>query len=179
MGYRLDSKFNVAQLLREPTGAARSYQLETSIELRQGEEVAFRGQVDFLRTDKGVLVHAQMESLVSEICSRCLSPFAHHLRVEFREEFYPTVEVNLGYRLPPPEDTISFTIDENHLLDIGEALRQYAIMALPLKPLCHSECAGLCPQCGKNLNEGPCGCPPSSPDPRWSALRDLEASNRG
>jgi uncharacterized protein len=33
------------------------------------------------------------------------------------------------------------------------------VLGLPLKPLCREECLGFCPQCGKNRNEGPCGCP--------------------
>lgn len=178
MEHRYDSKLNVAQLLQEPTGGARSYQVETIVDLRPGGNVVFRGQVDLLRTDKGILVQARMETLISEMCSRCLSPYTQQLLVEFQEEFYPTVEVNLGYRLPPPEDSSAFTIDENHVLDLQEAIRQYTEISFPLKPLCRPECAGLCPRCGKNLNEGPCDCPPVA-DPRWAALRDLEVTSRG
>ena len=48
------------------------------------------------------------------------------------------------------------------------------LVALPLKPLCREDCAGLCPQCGANLNEGPCGCEPDTEDDRWAALRELK-----
>lgn len=172
--YRGETKFNVAQLLRESVGAIRSYQIQPEVEIRQGEEVTFTGQLELLRTDKGILTRANLKSSILETCSRCLTSFNSTLSVEFQEEFYPTIEVNLGYKLPPPEDSSAFTVDENHILDIKEAVRQYTEMALPLKPLCKPDCAGLCSQCGKNFNEGICQCPPLPTDPRWMALKDLE-----
>ena len=177
MQYRGDTKFNVAQLLRESVGATRNYQIQPEVEIRQGERVTFKGQLELIRTDKGILARANLKSSIPETCSRCLASFSYPLSVEFQEEFYPTIEVNLGLKLPPPEDSSAFTIDENHILDFGEAVRQYSEMALSLKPLCQSECAGLCPQCGKNLNEGPCKCDTSTIDPRWLALRDLQITN--
>lgn len=168
-----ETQFNVAQLLREPVGSRRSFPFQSRIEIGEPEKVSFHGQLELLRIDKGVFVQALLEALVPQSCSRCLTPLTHPLRVQFKEEYYSTVEVNLGYRLPPPEDSSAFIIDENHILDVEEAIRQYALLALPLKPLCQPQCAGLCPNCGWNLNQGPCQCPAPLPDPRWAALRDL------
>ncbi|MBM3157836.1 MAG: DUF177 domain-containing protein, partial [Chloroflexi bacterium] len=69
-------------------------------------------------------------------------------------------------------------INENHILDLSEAIRQYTIMALPMKPVCREDCAGLCPHCGRNLNLGPCKCPPAPPDARWAPLLALRSENR-
>ena len=66
-----------------------------------------------------------------------------------------------------------FTIDDHHILDVSEAVRQYALTAIPLKALCSVNCAGLCQTCGKNLNEGPCQCPPRQMDSRWAKLREF------
>jgi uncharacterized protein len=46
-------------------------------------------------------------------------------------------------------------------------------VALPMQALCRADCRGLCPQCGKDWNEGPCQCTPQ-PDERWNALRVLQ-----
>jgi uncharacterized protein len=46
-------------------------------------------------------------------------------------------------------------------------------LALPMHPLCREDCAGLCPECGKNLNAGACGCGRDQADPRLAALRAL------
>jgi uncharacterized protein len=73
----------------------------------------------------------------------------------------------------------AFTIDENQEIDLSEAVRQYMLLALPMKPLCREECAGLCPSCGHNLNLGPCGCPPSDIDPRFAPLTRLALDGKG
>ena len=52
-------------------------------------------------------------------------------------------------------------------------------LALPVKPLCRPDCRGLCPECGKNLNEGACGCSRDSGDPRLAALRQLKVKHQG
>jgi uncharacterized protein len=81
-------------------------------------------------------------------------------------------------KLPPPDDPGSFTIDEHHILDLTEAIRQYIVTAMPMKSLCREDCAGLCPTCGKDLNQGKCGCKQEELDPRWAELLKLKNSNK-
>jgi uncharacterized protein len=95
------------------------------------------------------------------------------MTLNFEEEYLPTIDAVSGAPLPLPEEASTFTIDEHHILDLTEAIRQYALLAVPMKPLCRKECAGLCPNCGKNLNQGPCDCPAQNIDPRWSKLTKL------
>jgi uncharacterized protein len=45
--------------------------------------------------------------------------------------------------------------------------------ALPMSVLCRDDCAGLCPRCGADLNEGSCDCTDDEMDPRWAALEAL------
>ena len=52
-------------------------------------------------------------------------------------------------------------------------LREQILLAVPLRVLCIEECKGLCPHCGKNLNEGQCSCAEPLEDPRWAALKDI------
>lgn len=58
-------------------------------------------------------------------------------------------------------------------LDLDELLYSEVIVSLPMKHLCKEDCKGICPKCGKNLNEGKCGCPEKEIDPRLSALAEL------
>jgi uncharacterized protein len=82
--------------------------------------------------------------------------------------------VETGVPVPPPEnDDLSFPIDHNHVLDLREAIRQNLLLAMPIKTLCKEDCAGLCPECGKDWNEGPCDCEAMVDDDRFSALRQL------
>lgn len=158
---------NVAQLLKEPVGSTRR------LDLSGDEELEARGDMELMRTDEGVLVRGRVFTEVETSCSRCLAPFDCPVSLDIEEEFLPTFDVISGLPLPPPEDPDAFTIDDHHILDLHEAVRQYALLALPMKALCRQDCAGLCPECGHNLNEGTCSCPPSSLDPRWARLEQL------
>lgn len=64
-----------------------------------------------------------------------------------------------------PEGTVT--------VDVTDDLREAILLQLPNFPICSAACEGLCPQCGKNLNQGPCGCEPPEGDARWSALDGL------
>ena len=57
----------------------------------------------------------------------------------------------------------------------GEAAREQLLLALPLKVTCREDCKGLCPQCGKNLNQERCSCSTEVEDPRWAALKDVRS----
>ena len=52
------------------------------------------------------------------------------------------------------------------------ALSAALIVDLPLQPLCDEDCQGLCPQCGKNLNDGPCGCEPPQDDVEFEEAKN-------
>ena len=58
-------------------------------------------------------------------------------------------------------------------LDLDELIYTETVTNLPMKHLCDENCKGMCPKCGKNLNEGECGCSKKEIDPRLSALADL------
>ena len=165
-------EINVAQQLNEGIGSSRSYQISDFTGDDQGR-FPVQGQVELLRTDRSILVRGTLETKIRAMCSRCLSPFDHPLRLRLEEEFFPVVDVVSGVLLPVAEGTGAFTIDESHILDLSEAVRQYVLLAAPMKPLCRKDCSGLCPSCGRNLNQGPCGCLAGSPDPRWSQLEKL------
>lgn len=166
-------QMNVSQLLQEPIGATRRHQVDEALDITgEGNRSPVHGECRLLRTQQGVLASCEIDTEVDLNCNRCDVTYRQPLHVEFEEEFVPTIDVHSGIALEPPEAGV-FTIDDHHILDVSEAVRQYALTAIPLKALCSDTCAGLCPTCGKNLNEGPCECPAESPDPRWARLRGL------
>jgi len=69
------------------------------------------------------------------------------------------------------ETEVSYYQGEGLLLE--DALREQVLLAVPLKVICHEDCSGLCPHCGKNLNVERCSCAEPVEDPRWSALKDI------
>jgi uncharacterized protein len=167
-------QINVSQLLREPIGSTRDYQVNEVADISgDGKDRLFQGECHLLRTQRSILAKCALSTDVELACSRCLSLFRYHLTLNFEEEYSPTVDVVSGAALPLPEEAGAFTIDEHHILDLTEAIRQYTLLAIPMKPLCHKDCAGLCQNCGHNLNQGRCDCPEEDIDPRWSKLTEF------
>ncbi len=167
-------QINVSQQLKSSIGSMREHEVNGVIDITgDGHSSQVRGKVNLMRTDRGILVKGALDTGVELTCSRCLNLFTCPLVLDIEEEYFPTTDVVSGASLPLPEEPGSFTIDEHHVLDLTEAIRQGAILAMPMKPLCGEDCAGLCPQCGHNLNLGPCSCPPQGADPRWSELSKL------
>jgi len=171
-------QINVSQLLKAPIGSIRNYEASGNIDI-VGSVSRVEGEVKLIRTDRSILARATIHTEVKVTCSRCLSLFSCPLALDVEEEYFPTVDVVSGASLPLPEEHGCFTIDGYHILDLTEVIRQYALLAIPMKPLCRQDCAGLCPNCGHNLNQGLCGCLPQRVDPRWSKLNKLALSKQG
>ncbi|MGQ9490186.1 MAG: YceD family protein [Anaerolineae bacterium] len=174
-------KFNVAQLLRDPVGASRTatfevdlYQLvpELAIGLETVPEATLTGSVRMVHTNTGILTRGHVSAVATAACARCLEPVQVALDFDLEEVYAPTVDIVTGKTLVPDEEDRALWIDEHHILDLAEVLRQNALITMPLHILCRPDCRGLCPTCGHNLNEGPCSCQTET-DPRWAVLADL------
>ena len=164
-------QINVSQQLKSSIGSIREYEVNGIIDITgKGNSTRVQGKVNLMRTDRGILVKGVLDTGVGLTCSRCLRLFACPLVLNIEEEYFPITDVVTGTSLPSPDEPGSFTIDEQHVLNLAEAIRQYTSLATPMKPLCRTDCAGLCPTCGSNLNQAPCNCPPKPVDPRWAEL---------
>ena len=173
--------YNVAQLLKEPTGASRQYSVNESVPF--SEEgwglVHPTGPVSMLRTPRGILVSAGLTVSIPEPCGRCLETFQELVTAEIEEEFFPMTDVNTGLPLEVPRDSEPLSIDAKHILDLTEALRQAILLARPIQSLCRPDCAGLCVSCGCNLNWDRCDCSAEPSDPRWAPLGAMVRPARG
>ncbi len=170
-------RYNVSQLLKGHVGETRHYPLQNDIadlDPALYPLTALNGAVDMIRTNDGILVRANLYTTVELTCSRCLGAFAFPARFQIEEEFHPTVDILSGAHLPQPEETDAATrIDEHHMLDLTEIVRQDLTLALPLAPVCRNNCRGLCPRCGKNRNQEICDHPHDNVDPRFAKLQTL------
>lgn len=182
-----DLTFNVAQLLKESLGATRKLEISTPVltlsdETYDPEDPAVveaqsvEGNVKVTRLAEDLLVQGSVGAEVPLVCSRCLESFTIPVTATLEEKYQPSVDVYTGRPLVRAEmvaDDGVFSISASHEMDLVEPVRQSLLVALPIRPLCREDCAGLCPQCGKNLNEGPCDCEPDDSDNRWAALTEL------
>jgi uncharacterized protein len=109
--------------------------LETDIIKLKGP-VSVKAQVS--KIINAVCVHLTLNVLLHSNCSRCLN----ELEIELKKD------IDLDYQ-----------IEESQLyIDFDPDIREEIILDYPVKPLCMNGCKGLCPECGKNLNEGKCDC---------------------
>ncbi len=90
----------------------------------------------------------------SFICDRCLTPTTQNQVCEFEEEL-ERGEI------------------KDETADLTEIIRDTLIASQPIKNICMEDCKGLCPVCGKNLNEGDCKCDRFVADPRLEALKNF------
>ena len=107
------------------------------------------------------------------ICDRCLTDFDQDLSGTFSVLFTPEGAPLASER---QDDEVRVMPSETMVIILDEDVRQCIELAVPVKLLCAETCKGLCPQCGKNLNEGPCTCERDDTDPRWEPLRKLSRS---
>lgn len=160
---------NVAQQIKEPVGSVRSYEIDESTE----EGLPIHGEVQLLRTNRSILVTGKFETASRVTCSRCLEEFDLPLTLNIEEEYFLPSSAASAVTPAPSNEAGAFSVDENNLLDLSEAVRQYTVLSLPMKPVCRQDCAGLCSCCGCNLNYSTCDCTPAPPDSRWAQLQGL------
>jgi uncharacterized protein len=114
-------------------------------------------------TGGGYALRLRFEAGLSGPCMRCLEAAAPVVAVDVREVHQP----GGGEELLSP-----YVIGED--LDLAAWARDAYALALPAQVVCTPECAGLCPECGVNLNiAGPEHHHEAPPDPRWAKLREL------
>ncbi len=170
-------RFNVAQLLKSEVGATREYEINEDISgLDEDLDVTapLVGVVRVMRTSEGILVTGRLTTEVLVACRRCLQPVPTPTAIDLEEEFRPSIDIITGTPLPMGDDEDEATrIDEHHILDLTEVVRQELLLSLPVSVLCRADCRGICPQCGQNLNEEACECEPEDGDPRLAELGKL------
>lgn len=145
---------NVSQLLKQPVGTSRDLKFadplaELSPEIEIAEPV--QGHARLLRTSRGILVTSSYRTVVRQACGRCLEPSLCAVDGESTDEFLPRVDVYTGHPLEEQAESSELSIDERHVLNLTEVIRQDLVTRLPLQPLCSVDCPGLCGACGREL----------------------------
>ncbi|MDI6822115.1 MAG: DUF177 domain-containing protein [Actinomycetota bacterium] len=133
-------------------------------------EVKFAKPVDLNLTlenvDSGVLAQGTAEGTLILQCNRCLKEFACPMKVKIEEIFcHPSKSQEL-------EESETFPI-MGERVDLAPVIEQAFLLVIPMKVLCNPKCKGLCPICGKNLNEGMCDCSKQEINSRFLILKKL------
>jgi uncharacterized protein len=170
--------YNVAALLTGNLGDSEKHDIENErIVIGERSINEITGPVRLMRTDRTVLVNAEIEAVTQNLCSRCLEPATLNVNVTMEEEFSPINASLMGEKNRSNADDDYYdpalVIDEQNFLDLTEGLGQALLGALPIAPVCKEDCLGICPICTVNRNIISCSCAESSIDPRWAGLAGL------
>ncbi len=179
---RAESPFVVKLREIPPEGLTRTLDLrgEWAERALQGTDAQveaksdLRADVELQKAHADVFVRGKLVGVLTSPCSRCLAPSAVLVNAPFELTFVPAESEPEAAEIEVTEELADLATYENDEVDIEELLREELLLALPMAALCSEGCKGLCPTCGKNLNEGPCACEPAPKDERFSALRNLK-----
>jgi uncharacterized protein len=122
---------------------------------------------------KDIRLRGRLSAGLELQCARCLEPLRQDVKRDF-ELLYRPLGADAGrdeLSVTDAEAEIGYYQGDGLLLE--DVLREQVLLALPLKVTCREDCKGLCPQCGKNLNQEQCSCSTEEEDPRWAALKDV------
>ena len=137
----LTALIDVTQLLKDPVGSSRSYDISGVID----EEVkgSVEGKAKLIHISQGVLAQCELTTDVELICSRCLHAFLLPISYAAEEEFIRLSGLPGDLALASSGQSEEFTIDNKNILDLSELIRQYTLLNLPMKPLCRFDCPGI------------------------------------
>ncbi|HWI60313.1 MAG TPA: DUF177 domain-containing protein [Symbiobacteriaceae bacterium] len=180
-------RVNIADIKLE-AGSHKKFPVQIAVEAVEmgGMEFQFdrpfTGEAEVWNAGDRLLVQATVSGEAAVQCSRCLAPATMPLTVSFDEEFIEGApqaavvdEDDDEIDTEDADGSRNVTYFSGDEIDLSEPLRENVLLELPMKPLCSVDCAGLCPSCGTNLNEGACQCGEETHtvDPRLAALKDL------
>lgn len=100
----------------------------------------------------------------SSVCDRCGEDCEREYNVSVDKLLAASIE---------GEDSDTIIVVPDLKLDLDGLIYSEVILDLPTKFLCKEDCKGICPDCGKNLNDGECGCNHREIDPRLAKLAEL------
>jgi uncharacterized protein len=149
--------------------------------------------LDLTNIEGLVAVTGVLEGTIVRECVRCLKeykdPLAFSVRAAFTQE---TKSVPRHPKRIDPRRARGEVVDaepeeepddqyhyQGNQLELAPMLREHVILSAPMQPLCSDDCLGLCAQCGKNLNEGPCQCAAEPPTPTFRVVQGIKRKNGG
>lgn len=130
------------------------------------------------RAKSRVEIAGEVRTTLELACSRCLEGFPVPVSASFDLVYLPSDEAPAGTdETEVSDEEINTAYYKDGRIDLAELVHEQLYLALPMKPLCHEDCRGLCPVCGANRNTTDCTCEPRWTDPRLAGLKALLNEN--
>ena len=163
------NKIPLEGLILEEEVSPSVLDLETDT-VKFSEPIKIRAEVS--RITNAVTVELNLDGSIRLSCSRCLREFNVALKKILRLNYQvnksePIIDASTSSfdklrtnpeRAKRVEGSLSVNGERSRTIDLDQDIKEEIILDYPIKPLCNPDCKGLCPKCGKNLNEGGCSC---------------------
>lgn len=159
-------RLNVGFIVHEEVGYKHEFPFEFE-QIQIADDLVlrnFEGLVTIGRTPQGLIVQGDFTAETTLECARCLTNFDHEISWNFTELYAFNKKSISESDLLLPED---------QQIDLQPLIREYALLEVPINPICMPECKGLCSICGQNLNEADCGHKDINEESPFSGLKDL------
>lgn len=159
-------RLNVGFIMHEEVGYTHEFPFDFP-EIRVGDDLDvfnLNGFVAVGRTAQGLLFTGAFTAETALECARCLKPFDQGLRWSLTEVYAFSEKSVSESGLIVPEDA---------QVDLEPLIREYALLEVPINPVCRPDCKGLCPICGQDLNLRDCGHRPEARPSPFASLQDF------
>lgn len=159
-------RLNVGFIIHEDVGSLYDFPFEFD-KIKIGDDLELRnfiGVAYISRTPQGLLVTGNFSGITTLECARCLTSFDHSLSWEMTDLY--------AFRQKSVSES-GLIVPEDAQIDLQPLIREYALLEIPINPICKPACKGLCSICGQDLNVKDCGHRANFEDSSFSILKNL------
>lgn len=121
------------------------------------------------KTKDQIFITSNLQCKKEFLCDRCLTNYEDNLKTSYNM-FYV---YDVAHRNEYDKDVVTVISKDTDIIDLLPDVKEYLLLAVPMKNVCSEDCKGLCPKCGQNLNLTQCDCETEQIDPRWSELKKI------
>jgi uncharacterized protein len=115
-------------------------------------------------------ISGQLHTRIEVVCARCLEPVVEEVSRDFDLFYRPLQSMDRDEEMRLKVDDTEMAFFQGQGLFLTDVLAEQVLLAMPMKVICRSDCRGLCPHCGTNLNNEECRCSVQTLDPRMAPL---------
>lgn len=146
-------------------------------EVKELEDLSIKEPFSGFLKLKKIGIEVKLEGFIKGsvmlVCDRCLIEFEYKIEHNFGLDLKPISSLNFEGERALAEEEMEVSFYENSWISFSDILKEEIILALPYKKLCKSDCKGICPSCGVNLNEKTCDCGVYRKESPFMILKDL------
>jgi DUF177 domain-containing protein len=137
-------------------------------DLHQVDPLEVCGSAELL--DGQIHINGQLHTRLELMCARCLEPVVEEVSRDFDLFYRPLQSIQREEEMRLKLDDTEMAFFQGEGLFLTDVLAEQVLLAIPMKAICRSDCRGLCPHCGINLNADECRCSTQALDPRMAPL---------